>query len=101
MAVDVMIGEKYKVSLDFWTSTKGAKREFLTMRQFYLNRDGKWLPNPKNGVHFSVEEWNQIIPKLREMIYYKESLPGAPPFESEKEGETFKDQKRPPGSDDF
>jgi hypothetical protein len=61
------------------------------VRRFYLKQD-KWLPDPKNGVYFTVENWQALIPKLREMIYYKTAPPGSPPFESDKEGKTFEDQ---------
>lgn len=75
MAVHVQVDEKARIVIDFWQSEKGQKREFLTVRRFYLKQD-KWLPDPKNGVYFTVENWQALIPKLREMIYYKTAPPG-------------------------
>ncbi len=101
MAIEVKTGEKEKIILDFWTSSKGKQREFLTARRFYANREGKWFPDPKNGCYFTIENWNQLIPKLRDLIYYKTAPPGAPPFESDKEGKTFEETDRgeSPGDD--
>ncbi len=98
MAIDVMIGNRKKIILDWWTSNKG--HEYLTVREFSGSKDGeKWFPNLKNGCHFSLESWEAMIPKLREMIYYKTAPPGAPPFGSDEEGKTFEDRKEPPGDD--
>ena len=100
MAIDVMLDAKGKITLDFWKSEKGGKKEFLTMRRFYL-KQGKWFPDPKNGVYFPIEAWEAAIPKLKEMIYYKMAPAGAPPFESDKEGKTFEDEEGAPAGDDF
>mgnify|MGYP005844401319 FL=1 len=81
MAVEIMVGKNAKIVLDFWTSSKGI--EYLTARMFYGNLKGNWFPS-KNGMYLRVKQWDAIIPKIRELIYYKTAPPGAPPsFESE------------------
>jgi hypothetical protein len=93
-----MIDGKGKIMLDFYKSEKGGKKEYLTMRKFY-SKQGKWFPDPKNGVYFPIEAWEIVIPKLREMIYYKTAPAGAPPFESDEEGKTFEDREEAPACD--
>jgi hypothetical protein len=97
MAIDVKVGDRAKIVLDFWVSDKG--NEYLTTRRFYGNRDGKWFPQKGNGMYLAIEEWNSIIPKLKEMIYYKTAPAGSPPFEPEEEGKAEEREETP--SDDF
>ena len=101
MAIEVMTGEKNKIALDFYISKKAKNKEFLTVRRFYKDRNGKWWPEKTNGMYLVVEEWNAIIPKLKEMIFYKTAPAGSPPFESDEEGKTFEDREEAPAGDDF
>ncbi len=81
MAIDVELNGKAKVVLDWWKSDKG--REYLTARRFYAGKDGKWYPQKSNGMFLQPEEWEAMIPKLQEIIYYKNAPAGSPPFHEE------------------
>ena len=81
MATDVILEGNAKIVLDFWTSTKGKKNEYLTARRFYGGRDGKFYPQKTNGMYLSIEDWEAMIEKVKEMIYYKTAPSGAPPYE--------------------
>jgi hypothetical protein len=100
MAIDVELGGKAKVVLDFWKSNKG--REYLTARRFYLGKDGRWYPQKSNGMFLQPEEWEAMIPKLKEMIYYKNAPAGSPPFD-EDEGKMAEGPsgETAPSDDDF
>ena len=94
MPIDVQTGNKAKIVLDFWVSDKG--NEYLTARRFYSNREGKWFPQKNNGMYLTVEEWNSISPNLKELIYYKTTSAGSPPYEGEEDQESST-----PPEDDF
>jgi len=68
MAIEVQAGKGAKVVLDWWRSSGG--NEYLTARMF-TGKDDKWYPHKTNGVFFSAEVWEEILPKIREMIHYK------------------------------
>jgi hypothetical protein len=98
MAIEVEIDSKSKIVLDFWVSPQ--KKEYLTARKFFPGKEGQWFPDPKNGVYFPIETWEAMIPKLKEMIYYKNAPAGSPAFD---EGQAVgKPQgEAAPSGDDF
>ena len=96
--IEVLIDDRAKIVLSWWTNDKG--KEYLSARMFKGNGKGQWFPQGKNGVTFSAEAWEALIPKIKEMLFYRSNPDGIYDEESAK-GDQTPTPEESPGQDDF